>query len=145
MMRKSPSQEGFTLIELTIVITIISVLAAIAIPNFIKFVAKAKQSEVRTMLPLIADRVLDNKLKTGKILAAPVNPPSPGQAWKADVPGWKELGFEPRGVSLYSYEVVPKDDSFIVRATGNIDDDEQPDEWELDGKTLAIKNTQEDL
>jgi type IV pilus assembly protein PilA len=41
------SQAGFSLIELMIVVAIIGVLAAIAVPNFQKFQAKSKQAEVK--------------------------------------------------------------------------------------------------
>jgi type IV pilus assembly protein PilA len=49
-MLKLRSKKGFTLIELMIVVAIIGILAAIAIPNFMRFQAKSRQSEAKTNL-----------------------------------------------------------------------------------------------
>lgn len=42
--------KGFSLIELMIVVAIIGILAAIAVPSFQRFQAKARQSEAKTLL-----------------------------------------------------------------------------------------------
>src|SRR3989338_8246808 len=44
------AQSGFTLVELMIVVAIIGILSAVAIPNFKKYQAKSKQSEAKIQL-----------------------------------------------------------------------------------------------
>lgn len=43
------NQKGFSLIELMIVVAIIGILSAIAVPNYQKFQRKARQSEAKSM------------------------------------------------------------------------------------------------
>lgn len=44
------NQKGFTLIEIMIVVAIIGILAAISIPNFLRYQAKSRQSEAKINL-----------------------------------------------------------------------------------------------
>ncbi len=53
MLKSFRKQEGFTLIELMIVVAIIGILAAIAIPNFLQYQMKSRQSEAKTNLMAI--------------------------------------------------------------------------------------------
>lgn len=81
-------KKGFTLIELMIVVAIIGILAAIAIPNFVKFQAKGKQSEVNANLKAIFS-------------AQKANFPQLNGYW-SDIGG---IGFAPERGNRYRYDL----------------------------------------
>ena len=68
------SKKGFTLIELMIVVAIIGILAAIAIPNFLRFQLKSKSSEGKVNLAAIRTAEESYLAEFGTYVAATENP-----------------------------------------------------------------------
>ena len=87
MFKSFRKQEGFTLIELMIVVAIIGILAAIAIPNFLQYQLKSKQSEAKVNLNAIKTSEIAFQAEKGCYLGVP--PPPLGAA--APAAGVKSL------------------------------------------------------
>jgi type IV pilus assembly protein PilA len=133
-MKNSFNHEGFTLVELMLVVAIIGILAAIAIPNFMKYQARAKQSEAKSNLK--------------GIYTAEVSYFSEKNSFATE---FTDLRWYPLGPFRYSYSMggtikglgLPlssardndppgaADESFTAVAWGNIDSDSYFDTWEI--------------
>jgi prepilin-type N-terminal cleavage/methylation domain-containing protein len=139
MFSRFHNRKGFTLIELMIVVVIIGILAALAIPRFMKSTSKAKQSEARQILKQIY--TMQHTYRQANTTY--------GDAGLTSTPGaaftFPQIGVDIGSNAMYSYQVVTATAlAFRATATANIDDDATNDVWEIN-ETGVLANSTDDV
>lgn len=136
---------GFTLLELSAVIAIISILAATGVPAYDALVRRAHADEARTMIQAIAHAELQHYRDHGSYLAcAPAGPIPQGPGhFPADEACWRALGLRADGDVRYRYQAALDGTSFVVTAEGDLDRDGTTSRFTLRGATLAVETENE--
>ena len=130
---------GFTLLELMIVVAIIGLLAAIAIPNFLRFQLKSKTSEAKANIAAIRTAEYGYQATFGSYASASASPANNGGSTKqtfaaTDPPGsgFDLLGWAPEGRIFFNYAVTASGSdggSFTIDASADLDDDGVDQVW----------------
>ena len=121
------NQKGFTLLELMIVVVIIGILAAMAIPRFISVTSKAKQSEAKLILKQIYSNERIYYEQFGEFWI----PPGGVIANQGNPFAFAEILVEVQNPARYDYVLVGTPSTFTATATANLDEDATIDEWTI--------------
>ena len=123
------NRKGFTLVELMIVVAIIGILAAIAIPNFVTMQYKSKRGEVPLNLKGIKTAELAYESNFDVFVQATAYPSTPTKTTQPWTPGsaggFDTLGWSPDGDVRGSYAVTTTSTNFTATGLSDVDGDTQ--------------------
>ncbi|MCH2184911.1 prepilin-type N-terminal cleavage/methylation domain-containing protein [Myxococcota bacterium] len=126
---------GFTLVEMLVVVAIVGVLSAVAIPILSTHQLRAKSSEAKTNLGAIQVAQDASFAETGLFLPASAEPPIVPGAIPSDFDSvssdYARLGWAPEGRVYFSYsvEVSPDSSGFTADAAADLDADGVMQVW----------------
>ena len=136
-------QKGFSLTELMIVVAIIGILATIAIPNFLRYQAKAKQTEAKSNLVALHTSEIayfaENNGFIDDFNAVGFGVSGASQRYYYEL-GGATLGTLPPGCTASGLDVVSAT-GFTAVAIGNVDGDATCDVWTIDDQKVLTNVT----
>lgn len=129
-------RTGFTLVELMVVVIMLGILAAIAIPAYTRYVKRSKSAEAhgnlsKVYLGEVTYFLLNLDRGSVGYVNAGANPPTPPGAnkypanvalWSANT-AWTHIGFALDSGHYYQYSSRGSATGFTAQAFGNLDGD----------------------
>ena len=150
-MRKLANRKGFTLVELMIVVAIIGILAAIAIPNFLNFRLKAKSSEAKSNLGAIRSTEVAYFAEWSVWVGSQGWTPEGSRAGNGAKVTWVDttrfsiLGFAPEGQVFFDYNLegteYPINAGFTSQAIGDLDSDNATSTYWITSNDTEIRHS----
>ena len=150
------SRHGFTLIELMIVVAIVGILAAIAIPNFLQMMLRAKRAELPANLDGVRTAEIGYHAEWGEFTSVSATPPVvPGRATTVftgsgytgfEMLGWSADG-QVRGIYMATAAntSVSAADDFTATAQTDVDGDSNYVEYMANRARKAEMMTQNNV